>query len=90
MSNIAFKISVWESEKGHGDRHDDYMICLSAEDALDFKNEFNAKNNLPVTPVWYMQVRGEPSEIKLSDSQFKKLNESSIPKRIWWSELKNQ
>lgn len=82
MSNIVFKIPVIESESGWGRKLDDWMVCLSTEDAIKFKEEFNSKNTSSSTPDWYMQVEGDPEPIELSDIQYSKLIEQ---KRIWLS-----
>jgi hypothetical protein len=84
MSILAVKITVIESELNWGSKIDDYMVCLSIEDALAFKEEFNSKNNLP-TPDWYMFADGEPAPIELTDKQYSKLK---IEKRLWLSYLK--
>jgi hypothetical protein len=84
MSNLAFKIPVIESESGWGRKLDDWMVCLSIEDTIKFKEEFNSKNTSTTTPDWYMQVEGDPEQINLSEIQYSKLIEQ---KRIWLSLL---
>lgn len=84
MSNLAVKIAVIESEAGWGRKIDDWMVCLSTEDAKVFENEFNSKNQSATAPDWYMQVEGEPIPIDLTDKQFSKLIED---KRVWLSVL---
>ena len=84
MSNIAFKIPVIESESGWGRKLDDWMVCLSTEDTIKFKEEFNSENTSTSTPDWYMQVEGDPEQIELSDIQFSKLKEEN---HIWLSQL---
>jgi hypothetical protein len=86
MENLAVKIAVIESEKGWGRKIDDYMVCLSVDDANEFKKEFNSKNTEDSTPDWYMQVEGSPEPINLSDKQIDELKKE---KRVWWSILKN-
>lgn len=86
MSNLAVKIAVIESEAGWGRKVDDWMVCLSVEDAKKFEVEFNSKNTESKTPSWYMQVEGDPIPIDLSDKQMKRLKKE---KRIWLSDLKN-
>lgn len=81
---IAIKIAVIESEAGWGRKVDDWMVCLTIEDANAFKIGFNSKNTSSVTPDWYMQAEGEPIPIELTDIQFKKLQEE---KRMWLSNL---
>lgn len=51
---IAVKVAVWEYERGWGSKVDDYMVCLSVEDA-------NAD--------WYMVAEGEPTAIDLTPKQ---------------------
>ena len=73
MSNLAVKIAMIESEAGWGRKIDDWMVCLSVEDAKTFKKEFNSKNKSSSTPNWYMQVEDGPEPIDLTDKQFSKL-----------------
>jgi hypothetical protein len=84
MSNLAVKIAVIESETGWGRKIDDWMVCLSTEDAKAFEKEFNAENKSSSAPDWYMQVEGEPKPIDLTNKQFSKLQED---KRVWLSVL---
>lgn len=81
MSNLAVKIAVIESEKDWGRKIDEWMVCLSIDDA----KEFNSKNIEEKTPDWYMAAEGEPEPIQLSNEQFDKLK---IEKREWLSVLK--
>ncbi len=83
-TNLAVKIPVIESESGWGRKIDDWMVCLSIDDANLFKEEFNSKNTSTSTPSWYMQVEGEIEPIQISDAQFEKLKSE---KRIWLSTL---
>jgi hypothetical protein len=82
---IAIKVPVIESEAGWGSRIDDYMVCLSVEDADNFIKEFNSKNNKADTPDWYMYAESTKIPFDLSEPQYSKLKESN---RIWWSSLK--
>ena len=85
MENTAYTIAVIESEKGWGSKVDDYMVCLSPEDALAFKTEFNAENDKDTVPDWYMYAEANPKPIELVDKQFTELKSK---KRMWLSELK--
>lgn len=87
MTYIAIKIPVIESERGWGNRIDDYMITLSVEDAELFKSEFNSVNTADSTPDWYMRAESNFEPIKLTESQYNLLLGD---KRIWLSELKNK
>ncbi len=69
MSKTAVKIAVWEREKGWGAKIDDYMVCLTTEDALAFKKTFNAKNTSDSAPSWYMQCEGDPIPITITQKQ---------------------
>jgi predicted DNA binding protein len=82
MANLAVKIAVIESEKGWGRKIDDWMVCLSVEDANLYKKEFNARNVEEQTPDWYMQVEGEPQPIDLTDKQYELLKKEE---RVWLS-----
>ena len=84
MSNLAVKIAVIESEADWSRKCDDWMVCLSTEDAKEFEKEFNAENKQSSAPDWYMQVEGEPKPIDLNEKQFSKLQ---LEKRVWLSVL---
>lgn len=87
MENLATKIAVIESEAGWGRKVDDWMVCLSIEDAKTFEKEFNSNNTESSTPDWYMQVEGKPESISLTDGQMRRLKRE---KRVWLSELRNE
>lgn len=82
MANLAVKIAVVESERGWGRKVDDWMVCLSVEDANLYKKEFNAENVEERTPDWYMQVEGEPQPIDLTSRQYELLKKEE---RVWLS-----
>ena len=81
MENFI-KVKVIESEKGWGQKVDDYMVCLTEEDA----NEFNALNGHEVVPDWYMYATNDYGVIKLGEPQLSYLKEN---KRVWLSKLNN-
>jgi len=85
MKNLAVRIAVVESEAGWGRKIDDWMVCLTVEDAMLYEKEFNSKNTADSAPDWYMQVEGDPEPIDLTDKQFHKL---VTDKRVWLSDLK--
>lgn len=76
----AVKIALVEHERGWGAKVDDWMVCLTAADALAFKEEFNAKNTEECAPDFYTQVEGEPRPIELSEKQFDRLLADG---RVW-------
>jgi hypothetical protein len=86
MTFIAIKVPVIESEAGWGSKIDDYMVCISMEDADKFIKEFNSKNNEPITPDWYMFAENEKIPIDLNENQYLKLKEKN---RVWFSSLKH-
>lgn len=80
----AVQVPVIESERGWGQRVDDHMVCLTVEDAKAFIKEFNAKNNEPSVPDWYMYAEDSTKAIDINDDQYKKLKKL---KRMWRSQL---
>lgn len=80
------RVPVTESEAGWGRKIDDYMLCLSVEDALKFTEEFNAKNTENTAPDWYMQVEDEPEPLDITDEQYEVLCDQT-DKRMWLSTL---
>lgn len=88
MTHLAIKIPVIESERGWGSKIDDYMVCLSNEDAKNFCKEFNAENTEKSTPDWYMRADFEPKPHDLNQAQFDALNKSE-KQRMWLSMLKD-
>lgn len=85
MSNLAVKIPIIESEAGWGRKIDDWMVCLTNEDAKCFEEEFNSKNTSANAPGWYMQVEGNPEDIYLNDDQYEFLKTHN---RVYLSTLK--
>jgi hypothetical protein len=85
-THLAIKIPVIESEKGWGQRTDDYMVCLSLSAGKEFIRTFNKVNNLPITPDWYMFAEDTFINIEITDTQ-KNHIESSDEKREWLSKL---
>ena len=83
-----FKVPVVESEKGWGRKIDDYMLCLSMEDAMAFTKEFNSQNTAKNTPDWYMQVEDLPDTFEVSDYRLSVIKEQPNG-RMWLSSLKH-
>ena len=64
MSEInvtAYRVDIIESERGWGSKIDETKYFDSAESAKDFVKQYNAKNDKPVVPDWYMyaEYRGK-------------------------------
>jgi hypothetical protein len=78
------KVPVIENEAGWGSKIDDYMVCLTSEDARLFVDEFNSKNTEKQTPAWYMRADFDPRPITITDKQMKALRKN---KRAWLSTL---
>lgn len=83
---IVLKVPVIESERGWGSKVDDYMICLSTKDAMNFIQEFNAKNTDTVVPDWYMYADFNISPIEITEQQFNLISKEE-KSRIWLSVL---
>lgn len=49
-----WRVAVIERERGWGSKVDEYRRFETKEEANDFVTQYNAKNNLPVVPDWYM------------------------------------
>lgn len=83
----AFKVPVIESEKGWGQKIDDFVIFLTEEKANEFILEFNSKNDVIVVPDWYMQCE-EASPVLISEKQLEFIKNSE-EQYSWWDNLKN-
>jgi hypothetical protein len=49
-----WKVNIIESERGWGQRVDETKVFDTKEQADSFVAEFNAQNNKPTVPHWYM------------------------------------
>ena len=49
-----YEVARIESEAGWGSKVEDYVYFTTKERAEKYIKEFNAENNKPVTPSWYM------------------------------------
>ena len=49
-----YRVDIIESERGWGQKVDDVKFFDTLEEAETFVKEYNAKNNLPYVPDWYM------------------------------------
>lgn len=54
------KVEIIESERGWGQRVDQVKEFATRDAANRFVKEYNAYNNLPVVPDWYMYARIAP------------------------------
>ena len=84
--HLAIAVEVIESERGWGSKVDDYMVCLTKEDAEKFTKEFNSKNTEATAPDWYMRA-DDSKPIDITDKQFKAVQKSEN-KRMWLRQLK--
>lgn len=57
----AWRVDLIESERGWGSKIDEVKYFDNEVDAKKFVVEFNAKNNSPTVPDWYMyaEYRGK-------------------------------
>jgi hypothetical protein len=52
-----WRVTVIESEAGWGQKVDEYRRFETKEEAEAWVKNYNAKNNLPQTPDWYMYAQ---------------------------------
>lgn len=50
----VWKVDIIESEAGWGQRVDSTEEFDKLEDAVTFKDKFNAANDKDIVPAWYM------------------------------------
>ena len=53
-SAFKFKVNVFESERGWGQKLDSVEEFDTYEEAVKYINDFNKDNNKDVVPDWYM------------------------------------
>lgn len=51
------EVEIIESERGWGSKIDEVKTFPNREKAEAFVEEYNAKNDLPFVPDWYMYAR---------------------------------
>jgi photosystem II stability/assembly factor-like uncharacterized protein len=87
MAFAAYEVPVIERERGWGSKVDDYMLCLTMEDAKAWAKEFNSKNPPGPAPDWYMQAEDQSIQlVEVTGTQLK-IIETSRDGRMWRSEL---
>ncbi len=60
MSEIqvsAWRVDIIESESGWGSKIDETKYFDSEQAAKDFVESYNAKDDEPITPYWYMYAQ---------------------------------
>jgi hypothetical protein len=60
---MKFRVDIIECERGWGRKVDEIKYFDDANEAYKFVEEFNAKNNLPYVPDWYMYAE-EPVRVQ--------------------------
>lgn len=53
-TKTRWAVNIIESERGWGQRVDETRMFDDYDEALDFVEKYNAENNLPYVPDWYM------------------------------------
>jgi hypothetical protein len=56
-SKVLYRVKIYESERGWGQKLDEVKYFESKEEAMAFIDKYNSKNNKNVTPDWYMFAR---------------------------------
>ena len=51
-----WRVTVIESERGWGQKVDEYRRFETKEEAEQWAKQFNAKNDLDYVPDWYMRA----------------------------------
>lgn len=69
-TKTAIRVPIIESEKGWGQKIDDYVICIDSEAAKAFIIDYNSKNTESKTPDWYMYASNDISTIEVTRNQF--------------------
>ena len=54
---MKVKVEIIEYELGWGQKVDSTKTFPNREKAVEFCEKYNAQNNKPVTPEWYMAAR---------------------------------
>lgn len=57
MGHKKIKVEIIESERGWGQKVDEVKTFDTLEEAEKFIKKFNAVNNKPTVPDWYMYAR---------------------------------
>lgn len=57
MSEFKFKVTIFESERGWGQRVDEVKWFDTYEEAKKFIDDFNKDNNEETVPDWYMYAK---------------------------------
>lgn len=52
-----WRVTVIESERGWGQKVDEYRRFQTKEDAWRWADEFNSRNTASMAPDWYMQAQ---------------------------------
>lgn len=60
---MSWRVDFTEYERGWGSRPDGFKLFETEEAALEFQRAFNAKNDKPVAPDWYM-IAETPRKVK--------------------------
>ena len=61
---VVYRVDVIESEKGWGQRVEETRDFDQLADAQKFVDKFNAVNDKPITPSWYMYAT-QPVEVRV-------------------------
>lgn len=51
---MQYRVDIIESERGWGQRIDETQYFDTLAEAQQFVKRYNASNNLPQVPAWYM------------------------------------
>ena len=51
---VAYRVDIVEYERGWGSKIDETLYFDNEAEALEYARAFNATNDCPVVPDWYM------------------------------------
>jgi len=54
----AYRVDLIEHERGWGSKVDDRIYFDNEEEAKEYIRKYNAKNDKPYVPDWYMTAEG--------------------------------
>jgi hypothetical protein len=63
-----WRVDIIETERGWGSKVDESKYFKSLKRANTFVAKYNAKNNEPVVPVWYMYATS-PMKVMVEDTE---------------------
>lgn len=67
LKEVKYEVTIFEMERGWGQRQDGVRLFDTKEEAEVFIKEFNKDNNKEVVPDWYMYASNAVPKIVEGD-----------------------